>query len=226
MPVIFKKTVSGILGAWWSFGGGDTEKNRFAQTVLDAGGAFGFPDLVCITCDDYNSQFRQTVLNNAGKWPSWMGVEWADYMPDRAGSPFPASQIQSALLTKTNFIWWLTANRTSEGGYNLDYDVINYLKANPDAGITKEYPGTLAVERTKYSDIIAYPSPAKDKIRFISNSGNEIRDVSLFNLFGNIMGEWRNTSEIDISGFNEGIYILKMIHPDGSVVTQKIFKTL
>jgi hypothetical protein len=61
-------------------------------------------------------------------------------MPDRAGKVFPDDQIASANLSKTNFIWWITANRRKDGGYDFDTDVLDYLRAHPNAGITMANP--------------------------------------------------------------------------------------
>lgn len=137
----FPRTPCGALGAWWSFGGGDVEKDKFARAILDAGGGFGFPDLDGnMTGGHYHSHFRQHVLANAGKWPCWMGVEWQDLMPERTGPKFPDNQIESANLCKANFIWWITSNRRKDGGYDFDGDVIPYLRSHPGAGITTARP--------------------------------------------------------------------------------------
>lgn len=137
----FKQTPSGVLGAWWSFGGPKADKDKFVQGILDAGGGLGFPDLDgTMAGGHYNSHFRPDVIAHAGKWPCWMGVEWQDLMPDRAGKTFPDDQIKSANLTKTNFIWWITSNRRKDGGYDFDTDVIKYLRARPEAGITTQSP--------------------------------------------------------------------------------------
>ena len=137
----FPRTPCGVLGAWWGFGGKDSEKDKFAKAILEAGGGFGFPDLDgTLTGGHYNSHFRPHVLANAGKWPCWMGVEWQDLMPERAGKHFPDDQIKSANLTKTNFIWWITSNRRKDGGYDFDTDVLDYLRAHPTAGISTANP--------------------------------------------------------------------------------------
>ncbi len=143
MPAFFARTPSGVLGAWWSFGGGDRERDRCAQAMLDAGGGFGFPDLDgTMKGGHYNSSFRPHVLANGGKWPCWMGVEWGDLMPDRTGPKFPENQIESGDRTKTNFIWWVPANRRKDGGYDFDTNVRNYFRAYPTAGMTLERPLT------------------------------------------------------------------------------------
>lgn len=137
----FPQTPCGVLGAWWSFGGGDSEKDKFASAILAAGGGFGFPDLDGnMTGGHYQSHFRPHVLANAGKWPCWMGVEWQDLMPERTGPKFPDHQIESANLCKANFIWWIPSNRRKDGGRDFDTDVLNYLRAHPDAGITTASP--------------------------------------------------------------------------------------
>lgn len=137
----FPRTPCGALGAWWAFGGGDAEKDKFAKAILDAGGGFGFPDLDGnMTGDHYKSHFRPHVLANAGKWPCWMGVEYRDLMPERTGPNFPDNQIESANLCKANFIWWITTNRRKDGGYDFDNDVLKHLRAHPGAGITTANP--------------------------------------------------------------------------------------
>jgi hypothetical protein len=93
-----------------------------------------------MTGGHYKSHFRPHVLANAGKWPCWMGVEWQDLMPERTGPKFPDDQIQSANLCQANFIWWITANRRKDGGYDFDTDVLNYLRTHPNAGITMTNP--------------------------------------------------------------------------------------
>ena len=134
-------TPCGALGAWWGFGGGDAEKDKFAKAMLDAGGGFRFSrSRRQHDGRPLQSHFRPHVLANAGKWPCWMGVEWQDLMPERTGPKFPDNQIESANLCKANFIWWITSNRRKEGGYDFDTDVINYLRAHPNAGITMANP--------------------------------------------------------------------------------------
>jgi hypothetical protein len=141
MVKYFPQTPCGVLGAWWSFGGDDSVREKFARAMLEAGGGFGFPDLDgTMKGGHYNSHFRPQVLANAGRWPCWMGVEWQDLMPERAGARFPDDQIVSANLTKTHFIWWIAANRRKDGGHDFDNEVLPYLRAHPHAGITTNHP--------------------------------------------------------------------------------------
>jgi hypothetical protein len=61
-------------------------------------------------------------------------------MAERTGPKFPDNQVESANLCQANFIWWITANRRKDGGYDFDTDVLNYLRAHPNAGITMANP--------------------------------------------------------------------------------------
>lgn len=225
----FKNTPCGILGAWWSFGGGATQMENFTQAVLGAKGGFGFPDLVCKTCSEYNSQFRPYVTANAGRWYSWMGVEWKDYLPFDYGVTFPNDQIASANASKTNFIWWLTANRTAEGGKGFN-DVVNYLKNYPDAGITKEYPypttNLILVDQNEFQ--IRNKSP-----QLIQNNGvlwvtkinsSTIASVSVYDTQGRLLAYRTNTSSIDISELRSGLYVLHIIFNSGNHAAKKFFK--
>jgi hypothetical protein len=143
----FERTPCGIHGAWWPYRFEDgreeaeADENRFVESVLQSGCGFGFPDLVGQNTKTYHSSFRDAVLRNAGKWPCWMGVEYAEYLPERYGENFPQDMIDSAGLTKTNFIWWRITDITrKEGGKSFYQDVLPYLRKHQDAGITKERP--------------------------------------------------------------------------------------
>jgi hypothetical protein len=149
-PRAFRRTPSGILGAWWSHGGGPAVREQFAQHVLDSGGGFGFPDLDGNPSEShYNSHFRAALIANAGKWPSWQGVENADYHPDRSGFPVPNAQIASANRTGTNFIWWEPSQYLDQNGtgYNFDPTVYNYLRSDQFGGITMTCPTNISCAR-------------------------------------------------------------------------------
>ena len=67
-----------------------------------------------------------------------------------------------------------------------------------------------------------HPIPADDKI-FITSS-DVIKQISIFNITGVMIYESEdNTEEIDISGFNNGIYFIK-INTDKGNITKKVIK--
>jgi hypothetical protein len=133
-PAIFPKTPAGILGAWWP--GPSIDRQKFVDLTLAAKGGFGFPDI----CVDTQENFLPSVVQNAGKWPCWMGIEWKDYLEVQCtGKNFPADQMAKSARMGSNFVWWLACNRTKEGGHSVD-EAINYLRTHPNAGIQKTPP--------------------------------------------------------------------------------------
>ena len=214
---LFKSTPSGILGAWWSFSDNANAEPKFAADTYNAGGGFGFPDVMCLTCSGYNSHFRNEILEYAGKWPCWMGVEWSDLLPDRAGTSFPQEIIESATKNKTNFIWWLRTNRTDEGGYNFTTQALPYLKANPSAGISTECPENIncAGETNSLNEIVKTikisPNPVQKSLHvdgIPQNSTISVIDVNgkihihTFHADGKLF--------LNVDKLSSGLYLLKI----------------
>lgn len=191
MIPMFKFTPCGILGAWWSFGNNANSEAKLVSDTYNAGGGFGFPDVICLTCKNYNSNFRNEILENAGKWSCWMGVEWSDYLPDRAGSSFPQDIIESATKNKTNFIWWLRTNRTADGGYDFTTQALPYLKANPLAGICTNCPENI--------DCTAVPNHVSNPKESVKITPNPLKKILQIN------GDIQN-SNISIVHVNGTIY--------------------
>jgi len=68
--------------------------------------------------------------------------------------------------------------------------------------------------------LIVYPNPAKDKLQIIS--GNRIDKVKIFDAVGNLVLESKMAEQgINVSGLNDGIYIMQIISGD-KLVTKRI----
>lgn len=227
---LFKYTPSGILGAWWSFGDNANAEAKFAADTYNAGGGFGFPDVMCLPCLGYNSHFRNEILEYAGKWPCWMGVEWSDLLPDRAGTSFPQDIIESASKNKTNFIWWIRTNRIADGGYNFTTQALPYLKANPLAGISTDCPENIDCAGVTNSlniiseSISLSPNPAHKTLLIdgvTQNSAISIIDVngkvhiSKFHADGKLY--------LDIASLPSGMYFVK-IEDGQNTLLRKLLK--
>jgi hypothetical protein len=213
----FKNTICGILGAWWSFGDNANAEPKFAADTYNAGGGFGFPDVMCLTCSQYNSNFRNEVLANAGKWPCWMGVEWSDLLPEWAGTTFPQDIIESASRNKTNFIWWLRTNRIAAGGYDFTTQALPYLKANPTAGISTDCPdnidclGTTASLNIKEESVKISPNPVNNILQIDGDIQNA--DVSIVHINGSIYYNQNQVNEklmVNVDAFPSGMYFIKI----------------
>ena len=75
--------------------------------------------------------------------------------------------------------------------------------------------------------ITIYPNPANEKIIIESTSLNNEKDkiISIFNIQGQMLLKqelWQDRSEVDISKFTKGIYVLKIESNEGHVVKRFI----
>ncbi len=146
-----------------------------------------------------------------------MGVEWSDLLPDRAGTAFPQDIIESAMKNKTNFIWWIRTNRTSEGGYNFHTQALPYLKANPLAGITTSCPdnidcaGATANLNLKVESFKIMPNPVKNILQIDGDIQNA--DVSIVHINGSIYYNQNQVNEklmVNVESFPSGMYFIKI----------------
>ena len=227
-PSCFKNTVSGVTGAGWSFHKGtpgfNAEKDNFAKIVLNAGGGFGFPDLVAQSSKTTKLAFTSNLIANAGKWPSWQSVQYQDYFAKEYGDSitFPADQMVTANLYKTNFIWWVPYNTTKlAGGQSFD-NAVKYLKAqrilHPDInpGITLNYPSFVSsVEETKYSENISNGYVRNGVLYIITKDKTLIQKVVIYNLNGQQCKSFGNIDGMPVSDLSPGVYICRVFSIDG-----------
>jgi hypothetical protein len=87
--------------------------------------------------------------------------------------------------------------------------------------------GTVAVKTpSELDNTTIFPNPTTGKITVQSNS--EIATLELYNVNGQLMRrqniEQKNNSELDLSFYQSGIYILKIILTDKKILTRKIVK--
>jgi len=226
---LFKNTPSGILGAWWSFSDNTNAEPKFAADTYKAGGGFGFPDVMCLTCSGYNSHFRNEILEYAGKWPCWMGVEWGDLLPEWAGTSFPKDIIESATKNKTNFIWWLRTNRTAEGGYSFNTQVLPYLKVNPLAGISTDCPenidcaGATANLNLNEESVKISPNPVNNILQI--DGDIQKADISIVHINGSIYFNQNKANEkltVNVDAFPSGMYFIKIAKTQRTLVRKFI----
>ena len=76
-----------------------------------------------------------------------------------------------------------------------------------------------AVEETKDSEIFIYPNPAKEKVTI---EGVEATEVKVYNAIGQLVKTVRNTNEISVADLSRGVYLLRIVDPEGKVYTNKI----
>lgn len=67
-----------------------------------------------------------------------------------------------------------------------------------------------------------YPNPAYNSIRIVNNSNERVKQISIFNLSGQLMLQtYTADKKIDVSAFNSGMYIVQ-IETEKSVYSKKL----
>lgn len=77
----------------------------------------------------------------------------------------------------------------------------------------------LSVEELKKEGISIYPNPAIDMVTI---DGIEASEVEVFNNLGQMMASFHNANELNVSGFPEGVYLLRVTSTDGNILTNRL----
>ena len=158
--------------------------------------------------------------------------------PDRA--PTPSITVSGNTLTATpvftgSIQWFLngaeiqnatnqTFTVTQTGNYTVKYILSDYTECVSSSAITT----ISSLETVDFENInnafTVYPNPTKGIITISSVENTPIDKIEIVDVLGKIISvKTGNTSQIDISEFSNGIYILK-IHSGESVFQKKIMK--
>ncbi|MEI8202049.1 MAG: T9SS type A sorting domain-containing protein [Bacteroidota bacterium] len=110
--------------------------------------------------------------------------------------------------TLNNLIWQnkLTATATDSAGNTSEFSVA--------------IPAGIGETVQSFNNIVLYPNPATNNI---SLSGNHILEVTIYNELGEeIKSLQKVPSEIDVSGFSLGLYLMKINTSEGMVIKKFI----
>ncbi|WP_299523105.1 3-coathanger stack domain-containing protein [Winogradskyella sp.] len=137
---------------------------------------------------------------------------------------------------------WIVALNVIENAANAEYDAGNFVKLqrgfHARAGSTfRAYiDGCLNTQpvaknsifnNDKISDnqIVIFPNPAKDKVRLSHNQMN-IQSFELYDIHGRTVINNNNLNSskhtIDVSSFEKGFYIIRIVLEDNSVITKNL----
>lgn len=117
-----------------------------------------------------------------------------------------------------------------------DLTIMHAIQVAFDVDLVSETEGTVYVDIVGFTeevgvfvpevtfnlfDVNVFPNPARNQVNVETAPGSE---VSLFNTTGSLIGKINATDGVarfDVSGLNQGIYIIRVIH-EGNKVSRKI----
>ena len=104
-------------------------------------------------------------------------------------------------------------------------DIFNNVSVNQSLEITEGQ--TLSSEIYSLDQITVFPNPADDYITVKSNHNLDDAIISMFDLNGRRVLNYKNESDdgiINVSGLSAGEYILRIITSDQDIYSKKIIK--
>ena len=104
-------------------------------------------------------------------------------------------------------------------------DIFNNVSVNQSLEITEGQ--TLSSEIYSLDQITVFPNPADDYITVKSNHNLDDAIISMFDLNGRRVLNYKNESDdgiINISGLSAGEYVLRIITSDQDIYSKKIIK--
>lgn len=123
--------------------------------------------------------------------------------------------------------WSNNLPEATNGGWTIHY-VGNYAWSHFEApqakGVTEKNTGKAIDEIA--DEILVYPNPAYDILTISFTGPNDQTEVAIYNPFGSLVQSVlldSSTQNVDISGFNSGLYVVKLTY-NTKTVTRKFIK--
>lgn len=106
----------------------------------------------------------------------------------------------------TNFIWFIATNNPNLSC--IQVDDVEYSEADwsgQDAGASfSTQCSSVGVTSPKYNELKMYPNPADTDVQI----SKEMNEVSIFNVNGTKVANYKNVSRLNISELNPGLYMV------------------
>lgn len=103
----------------------------------------------------------------------------------------------------------------------------NDLKADNLLCFIIEHSTILSVDEFDKTDVVIYPNPVDNMLKI--SSLNKVKSVTIINSLGQIIKNIKTTNQpeevqIDFSGINSGVYLVKVNFKNGKTITKKVIK--
>jgi hypothetical protein len=128
-----------------------------------------------------------------------------NHFTEGPGIPFEGFQFRNDNALKLNYIWLRNFNDMNSSGHhgNIYFDHLV---------VAKKYIGPISTTLTtsfedidKPIDITLYPNPANEIVNFSTN----IKNLSIINIFGQVMLQAKDISNVSTESLTAGLYIIQ-----------------
>lgn len=101
------------------------------------------------------------------------------------------------------------------------------FNANPIGTITISLNEVLSIGSETISKALIAPNPSDGLVKITTTNANRLSNVSVYDVLGKQVGVFRNSNldvnfNMDLTGLNKGIYLLKLELEDGSHSTKRL----
>lgn len=106
----------------------------------------------------------------------------------------------------------------------INQDIFNPVSIFPVLKINLSNLNTNGVEVDVLNDMKIFPNPARSQIHI--ETKRTIKAVLVIDLYGNVLGTYKNLRTVNISNLIPGIYIIKVIDSNNQSEEQMFFKSI
>ncbi|HRP52805.1 MAG TPA: T9SS type A sorting domain-containing protein [Fluviicola sp.] len=165
--------------------------------------------------DNVSSPAPNEYMNYQSNAKNWTGL----YVFDNVAGAAPGSSVYSILMNYyINVESCLPITQNNYSGVSIvglaDLVVANYEKEGIGCSNVPQPP-------SGPSSIVVSPNPVRDVISIASEL--EIIHVDVITFAGQVVQSDKNTSKINVSALEEGVYLLKVTLENQEIISEKIF---
>ncbi len=210
---------------WGKTFGSNGDDRAWSNIKIDANGNLVIGGIFSSSTIDFDPNATTYPVNNLGSFDGFI------LSLDTANGAF--SDIFHLAATADDRLGTFAIDDAGDwvvGGYfknTMDFDLgagVDTLASEAgswDSYLAKySFTTTALPEINEEKNIVLYPNPAQNQVFIL---GENPSSISIYNTIGKLVGQYYNTSNIDVGGLAKGYYILN-INVDGKIHSKKLIK--
>jgi Zn-dependent metalloprotease/PKD repeat protein len=217
--------------------------DKVAYTTLDNSNMEGI-GVIAVTPNKIAGSGSSSLIITGAKWPVYFseGIRSLQLAPvayftvdiKSGAAPLAVQYLDLSVNEPTSWSWTFPGGAPSTSNLQNPNVVYNTQGTYQVSLTCSNSAGNNSVTKTSYISvslgseakeltsrlITIYPNPASDKLYVESDKDFSLK---LFSLTGKLLLNVKNQKEIDLTGFQNGMYLLN-IETDGKIITDKLIK--